>query len=315
MGTTYKVTYQSNISATKITSKIDSLLGAINQDVSTYIPNSFISKINQSETGSVPEVSNGHFWPNMSRAQYWYQNSKGYLDVSIMPMINYWGFGYTPKKAITKQDEQKMDSLMQFVGLDKWNISVSNKTIIKNYQGQQLDFSSLAKGYAVDQLGFLLSKLDIDNYLIDIGGELIGHGVNRKGSAWIIGINRPTSTAALDDAISLLKIDNVALASSGNYRNFYEVDGQKYGHTIDPFSGHPFQDQLLQISVISTTCMDADAIATACMAMGYDKAATFIDQLDNVSACFFVGQPDGNIEIKYTNGFIRYTIDTEKEPF
>ena len=305
MGTYYRVVCDCK-NAVDVKQQIDSLLIDINNEVSTYIEESLISQINQASVPYKLELQEGHFSSNLKSAQKWYRDSDGYMDVSIMPLVNYWGFGYTEKRAISRVDSLAVDSLKQLVGLDKWDISDSYLT--KKLSGQEIDFSALAKGYAVDRIGDLLSQAGATNFLVDIGGELLSQGKNENRNAWTVGISKPDPEAEMTDVQLLIQLEEMALASSGNYRNYYEVNGQKYGHTLNPKSGFPYQDQLLAISVIAGTCMDADAIATASMAMGYSKAITFIQNMPEVSACLLVGEADGSIQIKYLNGFIQYVI-------
>ena len=302
MGTYYRIVWQ-GAKETGLKKEIDSLLYQINDEVSTYENASFISHVNDADSGIEFDALPFHFSQNLERALYWYEKSDGFLDVSIGPLVNYWGFG-REKIAVTSIDSQKVSSYRAFIGLDKWVIQESFLT--KKHPLQQLDFSALAKGYAVDEIGVLLDSRGYYNYFIDIGGEGLSKGVNRIGNKWTIGIAAPRSDAALTEYEVLVSISDKALATSGNYRNFYEVDGRKYGHTINPHTGYPFQDELLSVTIITDRCIDADAIATACMAMGYTKASTFIAGLTNVSACFLVGAEDGSISTKFENGFVQY---------
>ncbi|MEL6388770.1 MAG: FAD:protein FMN transferase [Bacteroidota bacterium] len=313
MGTYYAVSYQSTRMPSDMKSAVDSLLIQINGEVNTYDPNSTISRVNASSEGEFSLDKFEHFKTNMDRAMYWYEQSEGYLDVSLMPLVNYWGFGYTPKKAVTSRDQQQVDSLKAFVGLDMWTYDTDQNIITKQAAGQQLDFSSIAKGYAVDQVGELLESFGTTNYLVDIGGESTARGIKQNGSIWRMGINRPDPKAELDDIVLILELKDASLATSGNYRNYHEVNGQKYGHTIDPFSGIPYQDSLLSVSVITNECIDADGIATACMAMGYDKASTFIESLDDVTACYIIGRADGSLATIFADGFIRYAVQSESD--
>ncbi len=305
MGTYYRVTCNCH-SVKGLQYSIDSLINDINSEVSTYEPDSYISKISKAAKGTRFTDAPKHFDVNLKRALYWYEASNGYLDVSIMPLVNYWGFGYTPKNAVRAIDSIKVDSLMQLIGLDKWTIDSTE--IIKNLDGQQLDFSSLAKGYAVDQMGELLLSKGCSDYLIDIGGEMVAKGANDRGDDWVVGISTPDPDAAMNDLELAIKISDKALASSGNYRIFHEIQGKKYGHTLNPLTGYPYQDELLAVSIIADECIDADAIATSCMALGYRKAATFIADIPQVSACFLVGAEDGSIQTIFANGFIRYVL-------
>ena len=305
MGTYYRITCNCE-EPERIQNSVDSLLGAINLSLSTYIDSSYISEINHIDQDSIIVISDQHFIYNLDRALEWYQKSDGFLDVSVMPLVNYWGFGYADAKLVSPSDTILIDSILAYTGLDKW--SWNKNELIKTDSRQQLDFSSIAKGYAVDEIAKLLRKNAIDRFLIDIGGELMTSGLNARGKQWTVGISAPKSEADITEVQLLLQLTDKALASSGNYRNFRVQDGVKYGHTINPKEGFPYQDRLLSASIVTDHCIDADAIATACMAMGYSKATTFIKNLSDVSACFLIGGEDGTIQTKYINGFIQYVI-------
>ena len=306
MGTYYRITIE-DTKDIEFEDKIDSILYAINSEVSTYEPHSIISRINGAVGGSTFDNLPHHFEKNLEHAFLWYDASDGYLDVSLMPLVNYWGFGYQSKDAVEKIDSIIVDSLFSFVGLNKWEYH--NRELKKTSDGCQLDFSSLAKGYAVDQLAEFFESLGINNFLIDIGGEATAKGVNQSGNVWVLGIATPKTQAAITEIELKLKLKDASLATSGNYRNFHISNGVKYGHTINPMNGFPYQDRLLSTTIIAKKCIDADAVATACMAMGLAKATTFIENLPEISACFLVGAEDGSIETIFTNGFIQHIIE------
>ena len=311
MGTYYNITCQlsADHSVSRLKDQIDSLLIDINDDVSTYIPTSVISQLNQSSRDFTFSSKEIHFIRNLEASVDLYELTSGFFDPSVMPLVNYWGFGYTPKKAVEAADSVYIDSIMTFVGLDHIGYRIGNQEcIISDFTGQ-LDFSGIAKGYAVDQIGLLLSTLGSDNYMIEIGGELALKGLNSKGELWMIGINTPSSDAQLTDVIEYLSLSNVGLASSGNYRNYHEINGAKYGHTINPHTGYPEMNSLLAVSVVAPDCMTADALATACMTMGFERAIELVDNISGVSACFFVGNADGKIVKIYSNGFIQYVAE------
>ena len=311
MGTYYKVTYEGT-NPRVVQKKIDSLLIAINNEVSSYEENSFISKVNRAPGGTRFDSLPPHFAANFQVADFWSGLSSGYFDPGVMALTNYWGFGYTPKRPVTEVDSLVIDSLKQFTGMAKWVIDTAG--IIKQFDQQQLDFGALAKGYAVDQVAALLKDLGSQNFLVDIGGELVAKGINDKGNVWVIGISTPREDAPMNDVQLLIQLDDMALATSGNYRNYHVVDDRKYGHTLNPITGFPYQDELLSVTIISDECIDADAIATACMAMGYAKAITFMDLIPKISACFLVGEEDGTIQKKYINGFIQYVYEPTDQP-
>ena len=307
MGTTYMVTFNSDLSPDEIKASIDQLLVEINDEVSTYIESSIISRFNR-EDGSFTVVGDrDHFANNLDVSADLHETTGGYFDPTVMPLVNYWGFGYTPKRAVSQVDSVAIDSMMQIVGLDKlsYRKSLNSELVIKPFEGQ-LDFSAIAKGYGVDQVGVLLKQKGVEDYFIEVGGEVLTHGKNSKGEKWVIGINTPSDDAALTDLIEYLSLSDRGLASSGNYRNYYEVEGHKYGHTINPKTGYPEVNELLAVSVIAQDCMTADALATACMVMGYTKAKDLIASLSEVEACFFTGSEDGSINKNYSDGFVQY---------
>lgn len=306
MGTAYHITYQERVPEYRVKEMVDSLLVAINKDVSTYMDDAYISSFNQSRGEFILDTSRRHFVKNLVYSARIFEETNGYFDPTVMPLVNYWGFGYTQKRPVREVDSLVIDSMMLNVGFDQLTVDIEGGRIARRSGAEQLDFSAIAKGYAVDEVASLLSSLGIKNYLVEIGGEMITAGTNRENKSWTVAINTPKPEAGLMDAISLISLSNKALATSGNYRNFYEVDGQKYGHTIDPKTGFPFMSKLLSVTVIAENCMLADAYATGFMSMGYDKAVDWMDQRNDIDACFLVSGPDNEIEIEYSDGFIQY---------
>lgn len=318
MGTTYHITY-SDAQNRNFKPVIDSILVAINLEVSTYIDTSTISKFNQATAGvfdlkTTSEAQKGqpatHFIANFEAAKNIYEKTAGYFDPTVMPLVNYWGFGYTPKKPVTQVDSVLIDSIMGYVGFDKLEYSGSqNLSIDKKEAGTQLDFSAIAKGYAVDDLGRFLEKKGIKNYLVEIGGEVRARGKNAAGKFWTIGINVPKEDAAATDFQATAQLENLALATSGNYRNFYEVEGKKYSHTIQPKTGFPERNTLLSASVFAKDCMIADAYATAFMTMGLEKSVTLAEQTPELDAYFIYSDEDGRMKVQYTSNLEKIISD------
>jgi len=308
MGTYYRVSYL-GMANEDLKTSIDSLLVALNEEVSTYIPASTISRFNYGDLAVMDQASleaAPHFLANLKCAEEIAAITEGYFNITIMPMVNYWGFGYTSKKPISAVDSLQVDSLMQFVGSDKYTFqqTADQLQLTKDKAGTQLDFSAIAKGYGVDLVGEYLLQKGIKNYLVDIGGESVAHG--DKGSPdqpWRVGINTPREDAALNEIEIAVPLVNKAIATSGNYRNFYEVDGQKYSHTINPFTGYPERSNLLSASIIADDCTTADAYATACMVMGLEKAFKLIDSLPDVAAYFIYSDEAGNLQSQATSNF------------
>tara|TARA_B100000497_G_C7694325_1_gene423332 strand:+ start:3991 stop:5010 length:1020 start_codon:yes stop_codon:yes gene_type:complete len=307
MGTTYSIIYQGR---DDIKGDVDVLLKDINSEVSTYITSATISQYNESETVFVIDTGKQHFVKNWNASKIVYKETEGFFDPSVMPLINYWGFGYTEKKARSEIDSTAVEKMMKGVGLDK--IIDSESFLYKPIPSAQLDFSAIAKGYAVDALAESLEEKGCKNYLVEVGREVYAKGLNVSGQKWKVGISTPSSEAAIDDISRVVELTDSGVASSGNYRNFYIVDGKKYGHTIDPHTGYPSLNDLLGTTVISKSCMRSDAYATAFLAMGLERASILVEELDEVEACFFYSNQEGTIIKKYSNGFIQYVAGSEK---
>ncbi len=302
MGTTYTITLYSK---EDYTNQIGNLLKEINNHVSTYIPDSDISRFNNADSVFIlRKTGKDHFLINFEKSKKISRNTDGYFDPTVMPLVNYWGFGYQNKEARIEVDSTAVDSLMQIVGFHK--IIHNRGELRKSNTAVQLDFSAIAKGYAVDEISRLFEKNGVENYLVEVGGEVFAQGLNKKGSEWRLGLNTPKAEAALTDYEIIIKLSGKGIASSGNYRNFYEVDGKKYGHIINPKTGYPSLNELLAATVIATDCMTADAYATAFMAMGLDKAIEIANKNDELVACFFTSNADGIIKREYSDGFIHY---------
>lgn len=308
MGTYYKLTAQSEINHKELESSVDQILIDLNQVLSTYIPNSEISILNQSIAADEEIVTSDMLWTNVERAAYWNKETSGYFDPSVMPLVNHWGFGYEGRAAATLLDSVVIDSILQFVGFSNWELNMANKSLTKSDARQQLDLSAIAKGYGVDEIARYLEEKGIVNYLIDIGGEMRGSGINAQNVPWSVGINTPTIQSSPQQIMSIIRLEDRAIASSGNYRNYHKTSEGVYGHTINPLSGYPYQDKLLAVSILADNCMDADAIATSCMAMGYDKAVAFVKNLENIEACFYSGSNTDTITTTFTDGFIQYVV-------
>lgn len=259
MGTTYNIKYEGKKpSSTK--KAIDQKLQEINMSLSTYIDSSIISRVNQDKQVMVDE----HFKKVFAVAKDVYKATDGYFEPTIAKLVNAWGFGY---EEYDRVDSISVDSLMDFVGFEM--VQIENDRVKKELPGIELDFSAIAKGYGVDQIAELLESRGVENYLVEIGGELRTKGKSKKGKLWNLGIYKPEEGS--NEVFAVCEMDNESMATSGNYRNFKIVDGKKYVHTIDPKTGYAALHSLLSASVVSKTCVEADAYATAFMAMGKEK--------------------------------------------
>ncbi len=292
-GTFYSITYQHpnhkdlNDSIVKAFEKFDVSLSVFN-------PNSTISKINNNESNQ----SDIFFEKMYVEAQKVSNLTNGAFDITVAPLVNVWGFGF-------KQEEfpssSTIDSIIQYVGYQK--ISLQNGILTKQDPRIQIDASAIAKGFSVDIIAELLEQNGCENFLVDIGGEIVAKGKNPKGKKWTIGINKPTESLTQTGEIqSVIYSNNIAMATSGNYRQFYYKDGKKYAHTIDPKTGFPVQHQLLSATIVATSCMTADAFATACMVMGLEKSVALCDSVEGLEG-FFICSKNDSLFAVYSSGF------------
>lgn len=226
-----------------------------------------------------------------------------------MSLVNYWGFGYTPKEPVTQVDSVKIDSLMQYVGFGKVKLSDKNGyAVISKNPAVKIDFGGTGQGYGIDAVSDFLEMKGIGNYLVDIGGESRARGKNPRGKWWTIGINTPSPDAAVDEYTQVIELRNMSVSTSGNYRNFYEVDGGKYSHFISPVSGFPEKSNLLSASVFAENCTYPDALATGFMVLGLDAAFELASQLKEIEALFIYSDENGDMKVKYTDGVADFLV-------
>lgn len=321
MGTYYKVTYRDSLHR-DFARPIDSLLKQVNAEISTYEPESTISRFNRAtepfalrlnfkdyaecvgDHRYCRKVMNRHFYENFRAAKVAYERTKHAFDPTVMSLVNYWGFGYTPHQAVTQVDSLKIDSLMQYVGFEKVQLEDANGSAVlrKSSPSVQLDFGGTGQGYGIDAVSEFLEINGITDYLTDIGGECRARGKNPNGEWWTIGINTPKTEAAITDFTRIVQLPNMSVSTSGNYRNFHELDGQKYSHFISPVTGFPEKSTLLSASVFGEDCTFPDALATGFMVMGLDEAFSLASQLEGIEALFIYSDDDGNLQVKYTPG-------------
>lgn len=260
MGTSYHITYEGKKpESTK--KRIDSLLVTVNNSLSTYIPTSTISKINSNSSQEV----DAHFKAVFEKARSIYELTDGAFDPTIGPIVNSWGFGF---ENINHVDSNTIDSLMQYVGFDK--VFLEENTLKKEAPEIMLDFSAIAKGYGVDQVALWLASQGVENYMVEIGGEVVVKGHASRKENWSLGINMPLEGSS--NLFAIAHINDLALATSGNYRNFKIIDGRKYVHTIDPSTGYGAISSQLSSSVFAADCATADGLATAFMVLGTEKS-------------------------------------------
>ena len=301
MGTTFSVTYWDSIGL-DILSEIENLLFEINNSVSTYIDDSEISRFNNGD--SLLVENNGHFARNFLLSKEIYKKTDGWFNPAVMPLVNYWGFGYNKKTIVTNVDSVFVQKLLELVVFDSIVMKAKDAYYLfrKHNRGVELDFSAIAKGDAVDQVGRLLEQFGIYNYFVEIGGEVRARGKTPSGFYWRTGIRVPKENAKARDLQTAVELSNLSLATSGNYENFYEdkTTKVKYAHTINPHTGYPERNRLLSASVFAEDCATADAFATAFMAMGLKKSYALATLSPGIDAYFVFSDTNGILKDKYT---------------
>lgn len=303
LGTTFNITYLSD-GERNYQEAIDSVFAQINASMSTYLPDSDISRINR---GDSTVVVDSMFREVLAISRLVHAKTKGHFDPTVGILVNAWGFGPGPSVAM---DTAKVDSLLQYVGLSKITLTQDNR-IRKENPGIQLDFNAVAKGYAIDRLAVLLDRKGIQNYLVEVGGELVSKGTNLiQERPWVVGIDDPQveSGRALKLTVHL---KDRALASSGNYRKFRidTVSGRKYVHTIDPLTGFTKNSNVLAATVLANTCAVADAYATAFMAMDLDESIKLLVEQKELEAYIIYLDEAGNSKEFMTTGFRNIVVD------
>lgn len=290
-GTFYKITYQYE---NDLREGIEREMKKVDDALSPFNKNSIISAVNENK----PVALNDMFMSVYDLARTVSEDTDGAFDITVAPLVNAWGFGFKHNIAPTKST---IDSIMNFVGYKK--VRMMGRTIMKDDPRVMLDCSAIAKGYGSDVVAHYLESMGISNYLVEIGGEIVAKGSNPKGKPWAIGVEKPVddSLAVKSELQTVLNITDMAMATSGNYRNFYYKDGKKYAHTIDPKTGHPVQHNILSATVIAKRCAMADAYATAFMVVGLDKAKEILGRHKDLKA-YIIYDKGGKYGIWHTEG-------------
>ena len=289
-GTFYHATYQCD---SDLTYSINAELAKVDESLSPFNKNSIITAVNQNQDVKVNDMFQDVFYLAMQISK----ETEGAFDITVAPLVNAWGFGF--KNGIEPTSEQ-VDSLMQIIGYQK--VSLSSGKITKTDDRVMLDCSAIAKGYGTDVVARLLRSKGIKNFMVEIGGEIVTSGVNAENEPWRVGISKPVEDPmGTDNGVqSIVKITDKAMATSGNYRNFYYKDGKRYAHTIDPKTGYPVQHNILSATVFAKSCAVADAYATSFMVMGIEKAQQLLEQHPELMAYLIYSDKDGKNAVWYS---------------
>lgn len=288
-GTFYHIVYE-HTSDDNLHDEIMAKMVEFDLSLSTYKPQSVISKVNNNDSTVVLDE---YFLEVMNRAEEISKATNGAFDMTVAPLVNAWGFGFKNK---LDPEMIPVDSLLEVVGYTK--VKLEGGKVLKSDPRIMFDASAIAKGYGVDVVADFLESKEINNYMVEIGGEIRAKGKNNKGRIWRVGIDKPiddpsTASREIQDVIQL---EDAALATSGNYRQFYIKDGKKYAHTIDPRLGYPVQHRVLSATVIAPDCMSADAYATSFMVMGLEKSMAIVENDSLLEAYFIYTDSVGNYQ-------------------
>lgn len=298
MGSYYRITYLGD-SIPGLQNRIDSLLDAYNLELSAWVPNSKINAFNESESG-IDIGGTDHFIPNLDVARRVSKATEGTYDPTVAPLVKYWGFGTGKPRKTATINMLEVNELLLLVGLDK--VILEGTMLKKSLPGVELDLNASAKGYGVDLIAQLLTNVDRPNYLVDIGGEMRGGGA-KNNRPWNVAIRLPDEDKRKITPAGVLPLsDGRAIATSGNYLSYYNVDGETFSHTINPKTGLVERNRLLSASVFASDCATADAYATACMVVGPERALQLVEANSELEGYFLVRGESGELETVKSSG-------------
>jgi len=298
-GTTWSATYEQP-EGIDLQNKIEKRLHEFDLSLSTYVPQSIISRINRND----PTVRTDADFDEMFKvAMEVSVRTNGAFDITVGPLVKAWGFGFGSSEPSKIPDVSK---LLPYVGYHK--VTLKNHKVFKKDPDIIIDSNALAQGQSSDIIGKMLEENGCKNYMVDIGGEVVVKGLNNKGIKWQIGIDKPIddATNTIDEIQSIISITNCGLTTSGNYRKFYYLNGKKYAHEIDPRNGFPVVHNLLSATVVAPTCIIADAYATAFMVIGVDSTLKICKSIPGMDCYLIYTDKDGKNQVVYTEGFKKY---------
>ncbi len=292
-GTYYNIRYEATAD---LQDSIRAAFTDFDNSLSLFNPHSILSAVNDNRD----TTTNALFETMWAEAEKVYSLSNGAFDITVAPLVKAFGFGRKSDQ-FSAISTQTIDSLREFVGFDK--VQLNDHKIIKSDPRVQLDGGAVAKGQACDLIASLLRAHGCENYLVDIGGEVVAHGVNDKEQPWHVGITKPNlnNEGAQDELQDILAVTDICMATSGNYRNYYYDGDERRSHTIDPRTGYPVQHSVLSATVVSSTCMRADALATACMVLGAEQAIDMIHRAQDAACYLIVAKNDSLTVISSQN--------------
>ena len=297
-GTTYKIVYQCD---SDLTASIRQELMRVDYSLSPFNKESVITAVNQNRE----VMLDPYFVEVFNKAMEISRETKGAFDITVAPLVNAWGFGFKHEQMPTKR---QVDSLRQIIGYQK--VALKNGKVEKQDSRMMLDCSAIAKGFGVDAVARLLRDRGVQNFMVEIGGEVVTCGVNAQRLPWRVGVVKPSEDSLITghELQTILNVTDKAMATSGNYRNFYYKNGRRYAHTIDPKTGYPVQHSLLSATVLAASCTVADAYATSFMVMGLDNARQLLEHHPELMAYLIYDDGKGDIAVWFSPS-LRHKIE------
>jgi thiamine biosynthesis lipoprotein len=309
MGTTYTVKVVNiprDLKGTTVQTEIDAILQGINQRMSTYVSDSELSLFNRNAEISWIDAS-AELVDVVEQALNVSRLTGGAFDVTVGPLVNLWGFGSSTPAARTPS-KLAIDAALAGVGYTRIHVRRSPTAIKKERPDIYVDLSAIAKGYAVDKVAERLEVLGIENYMVEVGGEVRANGYNSRGAPWRIAIEKPSDGERV--VYTIVELNGMGLATSGDYRNYFEKDGRRYSHTIDPQTGRPITHKLASVTVASQSAMRADAFATALLVMGPEAGFRLAEEIN--LAAFFIIKTEAGFTHKRTSAFSLIPSDSPR---
>lgn len=291
-GTSYNITYNYG---ENLKDEIEKVLKDVDNSLSPFNEKSTITAINNNEYPEIDDM----FYEVFNISKDVNKETDGAFDITVAPLVNAWGFGF---KSGNMPAEDSIKQILQYVGFEK--LDLIGRIVKKKDPRMMLDCSAVAKGYGVDQVALMLDEKGIKNYMVEIGGEIVAKGVSQKKQPWRIGVTKPTddSLSVNNELETVLQLTDIAMATSGNYRNFYYKDGKKYAHTIDPKTGKPVQHNVLSATVLAPSCARADAYATSFMVLGLEKAQEILSRHKELKAYLIYTNDKGEYSVWHSPG-------------
>jgi thiamine biosynthesis lipoprotein len=303
MGTTYHVSVVTGYlaDAGNLKEKIDQRLQQINRSMSTYLPDSEISRFNAMGAADEKFCPTEDFLSVVKAAGRIYRLTEGAWDGTVGPLVRLWGFN-RPRLTPAIPSDEDITRALTAVGFSKIVVS-DDGCLVKRHPDIRLDLAAIAKGYGVDAVSKLIQEKGFENYLVEIGGEVIARGLRKDGKPWLVGIADPRKGVPLNTVYKVIPLRDRALATSGDYRNYFQLDGKTYSHVLDPRSGRPVQNRVAAVSIIAPNCTFADGLATAVMVLGHKSGLDLVTQLKDVECLIVVHGEDGHLKNHLSPGF------------